>query len=259
MEVPVPRDHTDTAERENSACSLFHDLLGQLQLVWDDVGRNPYCHFTSFIHETRKTAPGLDDIMLFRRALRNWLFANQPPLVESASAWQNQQKTLGFNNENRKQGDEHSLCGLTGVFKTRIHVIIVRTSGHHTMEYNPPENIQHEMEIWLIYLDLEHTRNYMSTTKSPNTSPNIPHPTTRVARGNSARIRRATGSTEPLNDPILVVGSSSRTVDSIPPVQNPDLTPPIFPTQNPSASQGTLQYSQTYIRGYFRKYSTCAG
>jgi hypothetical protein len=69
--------------------------------------------------------------MLVRRVVRNWLFEHPSPLVESASVCQNQQKELGFNNENRKQGDEYSLCGLPGVFKTRIHVIIVRSSGHH--------------------------------------------------------------------------------------------------------------------------------
>ena len=137
------------------------------------------------------------------------------------------------------------------MFKTRIHVIIVRSSGHHIIEYNPPENIQHEMELWLIYLDLEHTRHYLSTTMSPNAVPSIPHPTTRVAGGNSARTRRATGSTEPLNDPTSVVGSSSRTADSIPAVQIADLTPPISPMQNPSASQGTLHYSQPVLEDIF--------
>jgi hypothetical protein len=107
--------------------------------------------------------------MLVRRVVRQWFFDNPSPLVESVSARQNQQKA----------------------------VIMVRSPGHHTMEYNPTESVQHEMEIWLIYLDLEHTRHDLSTTKTPNTTLNIPHPTMRVTRGNSTRTRRTTGSMEP--------------------------------------------------------------
>jgi hypothetical protein len=64
----------------------------------------------------------------------------------------------------RKQGTEHSLHGLTGVFSTRINVIVVTTSGHHIQKYNPPENIQHTQELWFIYMDLENTCHYLSTT-----------------------------------------------------------------------------------------------
>ena len=86
--------------------------------------------------------------------------------------------------------------GLAGAFATRINLIIVRTSGHRIMEYNPPENIQHKVEVWLIYLDLEHTRRYLSTTKILSTAPQIPPPAVSVANGNTARIRRVTGSTK---------------------------------------------------------------
>jgi hypothetical protein len=42
-----------------------------------------------------------------------------------------------------KEGDEHSLLVLPGVFTTRINVIIVRTSGHLIEQYNPPTHIPH--------------------------------------------------------------------------------------------------------------------
>ncbi len=56
-------------------------------------------------------------------------------------------KDFDFGNEKRKQGDEHSLCGLAGAFGTRINVIIVTTSVYHTEQYNPPSNHTTSEEI----------------------------------------------------------------------------------------------------------------
>jgi hypothetical protein len=148
------------------------------------------------------------------------------PSVESESEWENQLKAFGFNNENRKQGNEHSLRGLEGAFKTRINLITVRTSEHRIEQYNPPENILHTEEIWLIYLDFAHTRH-------------IPLTTTRSANVNSARPRRATGSMESINDPTPAVGSSSRNFDSVPFVQTP------------RDSQSTEHYSQPMFEDFF--------
>ena len=95
--------------------------------------------------------------------------------------------------EVRRVSKKMSLCGLAGAFTTRINVIIVTTSGHHIIHYNPPENIPHSEDIWLI----EHTRHYLSTTKILNTGPRIPPSTTRDTNGNTSRIRRVTDSTDP--------------------------------------------------------------
>ena len=138
----------------------------------------------------------------------------------------------------RKQGDEKWLRVLAGAFATRINVIIVTTSGHRIDHYNPPENIPHLKDTCLIYLDLEHTRHYLSTTKILNTAPRIPPSTTGSANGNTARIRWVTGSTEPINDPTLA-GSSSRIHDSVP------------SAQTPSISQGTLQDPQPILEDIF--------
>ena len=65
-----------------------------------------------------------------RRACKNWLLANPPPLVESVKHWRDQTMPFGFGDETiRKQGNEHSLCGLDGAFSTRINVIVVMTSA----------------------------------------------------------------------------------------------------------------------------------
>jgi hypothetical protein len=182
-----------------------------------------------------------------RRACKNWLIANPPPLGESVKDWRDQTMPFGFGDETiRKQGNEHSLRGLAGEFSTRINVLVVMTSGHHIKQYNPPENIQHLQEVWLIYMDLENTRHYLSTIQDMALSiPPPPPPTTRGANGNSARARRTTGSSEPINDPALAVGSSSRVADSAPAMQTP------------SASQGASQDSQPIIEDIF-EYSSCA-
>ena len=122
--------------------SIQH-ILDQHQLVWHDQGRYPDCQFTSFIHAKKKIVPGLDDFLTVRRVCRNWLIAYPPPLVESVTAWCDRIKVFDLGTEKRKQGDEHSLCGLTGAFATSINVIIVTTLGYRTVQYNPPNNHPH--------------------------------------------------------------------------------------------------------------------
>ena len=146
---------------------------------------------------------------------------------------------FGFRDERRKQGDEHSLCGLTGVFTTRINVIIVTTSGYRTEQYNPPKNRNHFEEIWLIYLNLEHTHHYLSTTKNLNTNPRILTSTTSGADGIRSGTRRESGSTEPINDPTPAVVSSP---------QIPDPAPSEQTSSNP---QGTSQDPQTISEDIF--------
>ncbi len=86
--------------------------------------------------------------MGFRKVCKNWLLVHPSPLVESVTDWRDQIMSFGYSNSKiRKQGNEHSLCSLAGVFSTRINVIVVTTSGHHIQQYNPPENIQHPQEL----------------------------------------------------------------------------------------------------------------
>jgi hypothetical protein len=90
----------------------------------------------------------MEEIMAFRKACKNWLFAHPPPLVVSGTDWRHQIMSFGFGETKiRKQGNEHSLRGLAGAFSTRINVIVVTNSGHHTQQYNPPENTQHLQEL----------------------------------------------------------------------------------------------------------------
>jgi hypothetical protein len=200
--------------------SALHSILPLLalhQLRWHDIGRYPECQFTSFIHASQESDPNLDKIMEVRRAVRNWLYAHRPSF-ESESAWIVQNKAFGFATEQRKQGNEHSLRALASCFSTRINLTTVSNSGNHIQEYVPIDNIQHKKEIWLLYINFEHTRHYLSTTKIQNLAPTLhpPHPTTRDANGTSASTRRPTISMEPIDDPALLVGSSSRPAIQVP-------------------------------------------
>jgi hypothetical protein len=122
--------------------------------------------------------------MEVRKACKNWLLAYPSPLVESVTNWRDQTMPFGFGTINiRKQGNEHSLCGLAGAFSSRINVIVVMTSGHHIQQYTPPENIQHLQELWLIYMDLENTRHYLSTIPDMTLSIPPPPPPTETRQG----------------------------------------------------------------------------
>ncbi len=89
-------------------------------------------------------------------------------------------------------------------------------------------------------MDLEYTSHYLSTILDMTLSiPPPPPPTRRGANGNPTRSRRATGSSESINDPALTVGSSSRVYDSVP------------ASQTPSATQGASQDSQPIIEDIF--------
>ena len=126
-------------EKIAQALHSIQHVLEQHKLQWHDHGRNPDCQFTSFIHASQKTIPALEKIIEVRRACRNWLISNPPPGVESGSAWRDKILPFGYGTDLRKQGNDHSLRGLAGAFKTRINVIVITTSEHHIQQFNPPE------------------------------------------------------------------------------------------------------------------------
>jgi hypothetical protein len=107
--------------------------------------------------------------------------------------------------------------------KKILFFIVVMTTGHHIQHFNPPENIQHLDEVWLIYINLEHISHYLSTT--PDMDITIPPPPppqiTRGANGSSAMTRRAPSSTEPPNGHTHAVRSSSRVTASVTAALNP--------------------------------------
>jgi len=234
-------------------------LLVQHQLQWHDIGRNPDCQFASFLHAAEETVPDHDAIMRVRRAVKSWLFAHKPSYVESTTAWQDQNKAFGFATEQRKQGNEYSLRAMASCFSTRINLITVSTSGHHIQEYFPLDNIQHKKEIWLLYMNFEHTRHYLSTTKIQNLVPTIPPPpppTTRAENGTSARARPATGSTEPIDDPAQAVGSSSRVAVSAPARQTSSALQGESQNSQPISNSEDIFANINYVEGDFARNKT---
>ncbi len=172
----------------------------------------------------RGKSPEHEQIIQVRRAVRSWLLAHQLSLVDTVTEWRDRVMAFGFATELRKQGNEHSLCAMAACFTTRINLITVSTSGHHIQEYCPPGNIQPTKEIWMLYMNLEHTRHYLSTTKIYNLAPTLPPfstPSRRGANGSVAGTRRATSSTELPNGHTPAVRSSSRVAASVPAALNP--------------------------------------
>jgi hypothetical protein len=202
-------------------------LLVQHQLHWDDIGRNPDCQFASFIHASEEKVPEDEQIIQVRRAVRSWLLAHQLSLIDTVSEWRDRVMAFGFATELRKQGNEHSLYAMVACFTTRINLITVSTSGHHIQEYCPPDNIQPTMEIWMFYMNLEHTRHYLSTTKIQNLAPTLQPsstPSRRGANGSVAGTRRAPRSTEPPNGHTPAVRSRSRVAASVTAALNNSIT-----------------------------------
>jgi hypothetical protein len=91
----------------------------------------------------------------------------------------------------------------------------------------------------MIYLDLEHTRHYLSTTQNLNATPRTVTPPMGGANGISAGTRRVTGSTDPTNDPTPAV------------VSNPRIPVPVLSAQTSSNSQGISQDPQTISEDIF--------
>ena len=240
-------------EKIAHALHSIQPLLDHHKLQWHDHGRNPDCQFTSFIHALQKTIPALEKIIEVRRACRNWLISNPPPGVESGSAWRDKILPFGYGTDLRKQGNDHSLRGLAGAFKTRINVIVITTSEHHIQQFNPPENTQHLQEVWLIYMNLENISHYLSTI--PAMDPTIPPPPppsiTRAASRTSARARRVPGSTEPTNDPALAVGSSSRVAVQVPALPSPNASQGASQDSQPTSVPEDIFANIQYVEGDF--------
>jgi hypothetical protein len=146
--------------------------------------------------------------------------------------WQDIVMRLGYADAKRKRGNEHSLRGLAGAYETGINVIIVSQTSNSTVQYNPPPNIPHTDEIWLIYLSLPHTGHYLSTTKIGLTRHELTSARDGEAAGNAAEIRRASGSMESPYDLALEAISGPRILISTPTLGVSQGTPQVFVSAN---------------------------
>jgi hypothetical protein len=60
----------------------------------------------------------------------------------------------GLVTNRRRQGDEHTVRGLAGVYQCRMNIIVVSSNHHHSKEI-PPPNTPSLGEIWLIFLNFK--------------------------------------------------------------------------------------------------------
>ena len=127
-----------TLPNEQAAAALpcIQHILDANRLTWSDVGFHPDCPFASFIHASQQQEPTWDLIIDTRRKCRTWLRLN-PPDDFFCEAWTKRCSEYsifnpGLGTKKRREGDEHTLYGLAGVYQFRINLIVVSSNHHHT-------------------------------------------------------------------------------------------------------------------------------
>ena len=124
------------SEQAVAALPCIQHILDANRLTWSDVGHHPDCQCASFIHASQQQEPTWDLIMDTRRKYRNWLRRN-PPHDFFPEAWTKRCNEYSIFNPGlvttkRREGDEHTLRGLAGVYQCRINIIVVSSNHHHT-------------------------------------------------------------------------------------------------------------------------------
>jgi hypothetical protein len=130
-------------------------ILDANRLTWSDVGHHPDCLFASFM-PSQQQGPTWDLIIDTQRKCRNWLRLT-PPGDLFPEAWTKRCNEYSIFNPGRlvttkrREGDEHTLRGLAGVYQCRLNIIVVSSNHHHTKKI-PPPNTPSLGKIWLIFL-----------------------------------------------------------------------------------------------------------
>jgi hypothetical protein len=142
-----------------AALPCIQHILDANRLTWSGVGHHPDCRFASFIHASQQREQTWDLMIDTRRKCRNWLRLDPPDDI-FAQAWKKRCNEYsifkpGLVTTKRKEGDEHTLRGLAGVYQCRIDIIVVSSNHHHAKTYNPPPNTPSLGEIWLIFLNFK--------------------------------------------------------------------------------------------------------
>ena len=111
-------------------------ILDANRLTWSDVGLHPDCQFASFIHASQQQEPTWDLIIDTPRKCRNWLRVNPPDDIfpEACTKRCNEDSIFkpGLVTTKRREGDEHTLPGLAGVYQYRINIIVVSSNHQRT-------------------------------------------------------------------------------------------------------------------------------
>jgi hypothetical protein len=179
-----------------AALPCIQRILDANHLTWPDVGHHPDCPFAIFIHASQQHEPTRDLIIDTRRKCRTWL-RFKPPDDLFREAWTKRCNEYsifkpGLVTNKRREGDDHTLRGLAGVYQCRINIIVVSSNHHHT-KTTP-------LQTLVLY-----SKSDLSSSKSRARLPTLPlhHQDSGpagIAAGHPAESRRASGATESPND-----------------------------------------------------------
>ena len=133
---------------------LGFSTLDAHRLTWSDAGHHPDCPFASFIHASQQQEPTWDPIIDTRRKCRSWLRSNSPDYFfpEACTKRCNEYSIFkpGLLTTKRREGDEHTLRGLAGVYQCRINILVVSSNHHHTKTTPLPSRNNHLVTVSLI-------------------------------------------------------------------------------------------------------------
>jgi hypothetical protein len=116
-------------EEAVAALPCIQHTLDANRLTWSDVRLHPDRPFASFIHASPQQEPTWDLIIDTRRKCRKRLRLNSPDdcFPEAWTKRCNEYSIFkpGLVTTKRREGDEHTLRGLAGVYQFRINIIVV--------------------------------------------------------------------------------------------------------------------------------------
>ena len=137
-----------------AALPCIQHTLDANGLTWSDVGLHPDRPFASFIHASPQQEPTWDLIIDTRRKCRKRLRLNSPDdfFPEAWTKRCNEYSIFkpGLLTTKRREGDQHTLRGLPGVYQFRVNTIVVSSNHHHTKTIPLPSRNNHPVTVSLI-------------------------------------------------------------------------------------------------------------
>jgi hypothetical protein len=160
-------------EQAVAALPCIQHILDANRLTSPDVGLHPDCLFASFIHASQQQEPTCDLITDTRRKCRTELWLDTPD-VFFPEAWTKRCNEYsifkpGLVTTERREGNEHTLRGLAGVYQCRMNIIVVSSNNHHAKTYNPPRNtpsLRHTIPLQALFLKATLPLHHQDSTRS---------------------------------------------------------------------------------------------
>jgi hypothetical protein len=118
-----------------AALPCIQHILDANRRTWPDVGHHVDCPFASFIHASQQQEPTRDPII---DTPEKWSCLRlNPPDDFFPETWTKRCNEYsifkpGLVTTKKREGDEHTLRGLAGVYQCRINIIVVSSNPQHT-------------------------------------------------------------------------------------------------------------------------------